>query len=304
MARGLSNQAITRKQPAAGRLHWFKKSAGRRAKKLHLRISFSRQIIISLRQFRTRPEKRSKRTRQLVIPFHALRVREIAFTVDRRKRARKGKSPAHSTFLWVPARAVLPMIPIVIGASGVIYFGLNMHQPVRLDIAPTTSSAPAPLAVPQQQVYSKAMSPSKPVRLTIPKIAVDTEVTSTGLGQSGAIQMPERYDITAWYTGSPTPGELGPAIIAGHVDSFKGTGIFFRLRELQPGDTVSVSRVDGTTATFKITSLEQYPKNSFPTQKVYGNITYAGIRLITCGGAFDSQTYEYTDNIVAYGELQ
>jgi sortase (surface protein transpeptidase) len=116
--------------------------------------------------------------------------------------------------------------------------------------------------------------------------------------------MPERYDITAWYTGSPTPGELGPAIIAGHVDSFKGTGIFFRLRELQPGDTVSVSRVDGTTATFKITSLEQYPKNSFPTQKVYGNITYAGIRLITCGGAFDSQTYEYTDNIVAYGELQ
>jgi len=148
------------------------------------------------------------------------------------------------------------------------------------------------------------MPRSQPVHLKIPSIGVDTDLTTMGLAPDGSLQMPVRYDIAAWYFGSPTPGQLGPAIIAGHVDNYKGIGVFFYLKELQVGASIEVDRADGSTATFKVTQMSEYPRDSFPTQAVYGNINYAGIRLITCGGTFSYQNYEYSDNIVAYGILQ
>jgi LPXTG-site transpeptidase (sortase) family protein len=150
----------------------------------------------------------------------------------------------------------------------------------------------------------KVMPKSLPTRLVIPAIGIDTPFLTTGQQPDGSIQMPERYDIAAWYDQSPTPGERGPSIIVGHVDNWKGVGIFWRLKELKSGDTIAVTRSDDTTATFTVMDIKEFSKNDFPSKEVYGGINYAGIRLITCGGYFNHQTGEYSDNIVVFGKLQ
>lgn len=112
------------------------------------------------------------------------------------------------------------------------------------------------------------------------------------------------YDKAAWYEHSPTPGEVGPSVIIGHIDSEKrGPSVFFRLGAMKPGDTVSVSRADGTTAVFAVDRVEKYPKAEFPTLEVYGNTDDPQLRLITCGGVFDEQAGNYLSNIVVYAHL-
>jgi sortase (surface protein transpeptidase) len=106
-----------------------------------------------------------------------------------------------------------------------------------------------------------------------------------------------------WYDRSPTPGQLGPAVLAGHVDWKGKRGAFYGLRELRPGDTIVVDRADGTVATFRVDRVEAHPKDDFPADEVYGDIDHAGLRLITCGGAFDKETGEYLDNIIAFASL-
>jgi sortase (surface protein transpeptidase) len=112
------------------------------------------------------------------------------------------------------------------------------------------------------------------------------------------------YDQAAWYRYSPTPGEIGPSVIIGHVDSAKrGPSVFFTLGALKPGQRIEVARADGTTAAFGIDSVESFPKNSFPTRAIYGDTDYAALRLITCGGSFDKATGNYRDNIVVFARL-
>jgi sortase (surface protein transpeptidase) len=124
-----------------------------------------------------------------------------------------------------------------------------------------------------------------------------------GLEDDGSLEVPPEGFPAGWFTESPTPGELGPAIIAGHVDWGGDPGVFYDLRQLVPGDEVTVSRQDGSTAVFRVTRVDRYPKDDFPTELVYGNIDHAGLRLITCGGSFDAQARSYVDNIVAFAEL-
>jgi sortase (surface protein transpeptidase) len=107
-----------------------------------------------------------------------------------------------------------------------------------------------------------------------------------------------------WYTGSPTPGSVGPAVILGHVDSKAyGRGVFYELGRLRPGDTVEVLRRDRTTAVFRIDTVKSFPKAGFPSEVVYGNLDHAGLRLITCGGTFDPAKGSYESNIVAFASL-
>ncbi len=124
-----------------------------------------------------------------------------------------------------------------------------------------------------------------------------------GLRRDGTLEVPPQGFPAGWYTGAPTPGELGPAIIAGHVDWGGHPGVFHELRDLAPGDEVAVDRRDGSTAVFRVTRVEQFPKDAFPTAAVYGDIDHAGLRLITCGGSFDRRARSYDDNIVAFAEL-
>jgi sortase (surface protein transpeptidase) len=106
--------------------------------------------------------------------------------------------------------------------------------------------------------------------------------------------------VAGWYTGSPPPGAIGPAVIAGHIDSYRGPGVFFRLRELRPPDRVYVRRADGTLAIFRVTSVRTYPKDRFPTAAVYGPAPGAQLRLVTCGGVFDPGRRSYLSNVVVY----
>jgi sortase (surface protein transpeptidase) len=141
---------------------------------------------------------------------------------------------------------------------------------------------------------------SRPVALTIPSIGVQTSLVGLGLTASGALQVPGSTAVAGWYTGSPRPGAVGSAIIAGHIDSKAGPGVFFRLSSLHLGDRVYVKRADGTLAVFKVTVVRQYAKDSFPTAAVYGAVPDSELRLITCGGTFDYATGSYLSNTVAY----
>ena len=132
------------------------------------------------------------------------------------------------------------------------------------------------------------MPTSPPIRITIP--ALDVEVTVTGLGQQpdGSMQVPTDAKTVGWYTKAPTPGSLGPAILAGHVDYKKQPGTFAHLADLTRGDTITIARKDGSTADFTVSKTERYAKDRFPSDAVYGPINHAGLRLITCGGDFDN----------------
>lgn len=144
---------------------------------------------------------------------------------------------------------------------------------------------------------------SQPLTLKIPKLDLETNIVNLGLNQDQTVEVPKGYTEVGWYKNGPTPGELGPAVILGHVDSVDGPAVFYRLGKLEAGDRVEVVREDGTTATFEVTELGRYPQDEFPTQLVYGDVPYAGIRLITCTGVFDRKTQRYSHNLVVYGKL-
>jgi sortase (surface protein transpeptidase) len=136
----------------------------------------------------------------------------------------------------------------------------------------------------------------------VPSIGVDTHLMALGLTTTGALEVPPNGFPAGWYTGSPTPGQLGPAIIAGHVHWDGRPGVFYRLGQVRPGARVAVRRKDGLTVVFTVTKVRDYSKARFPSRAVYGNIPRAGLRLITCGG-FNQQTATYEDNIVVFAKL-
>ena len=166
--------------------------------------------------------------------------------------------------------------------------------------APACSSHPA--AAPATAGRSAALSRSTPVRLQIASIGVDSTLMSLGLRSDGSLQVPTGGFPAGWYAGGPTPGELGPAVIAGHVD-MKGPGVFYRLHDIAAGDQIVVTRADGSTPVFRVTQIGQYPKDQFPSRLVYGNIDHAGLRLITCAGTFNNASGHYEDNLVVFADL-
>jgi len=117
------------------------------------------------------------------------------------------------------------------------------------------------------------------------------------------METPTDPDTVGWYTKSPTPGVLGPSIVAGHVTWNRKPSVFFRLGSLRPGDHVRIRRADGGTAVFAVTKIATYPKDRFPTAEVYGNVGHAELRLITCGGEYDSSRHRYLANVVVYARL-
>ena len=164
--------------------------------------------------------------------------------------------------------------------------------------APTMPAPTAPIVAASQSAPPRPAA--SPESLTIPQIGVNTRLIALGLTAQGAIQVPTTTTVAGWYTHSPLPGTVGPAIILGHIDSYRGPGVFFRLAELRPGDRIYVHRSDDSMASFRVTEVRTYPKDQFPTQSVYGPTPDAELRLITCGGAFDSASGHYLSNIVVY----
>jgi hypothetical protein len=171
--------------------------------------------------------------------------------------------------------------------------------------APGTSVPAAAPAAPVDSVPPPAVAaPTAPVGLDVPAIGVHTgPLLDLGIDAAGALEVPPDAATAGWFTLAPTPGSPGPAVIAGHVDYEGVPGIFQRLGELEPGDEVTVARADGSTAVFSTYLVEHYAKVRFPTERVYGDTAGPELRLITCGGAFDTGTGHYRDNVVAYARL-
>ena len=146
---------------------------------------------------------------------------------------------------------------------------------------------------------------SAPSRLIIPKINLDTTfVPPLELNADQSISVPDSYTEVGWYTYGATPGEIGPSVILGHVDSYDGPAVFFKLGQLEAGDEVMVEREDGTTAIFIVESKERIPQDNFPTEKVYGQINHAGLRLVTCTGVYNHGTPKYSHNLIVYARLK
>jgi len=172
-------------------------------------------------------------------------------------------------------------------------------------VAPSVSSSTSqkgPQREPTPTSQAATLARSAPVRLQIARIGVDTTLMDLGLGADGTLNVPPGGFPAGWYTGGPTPGEMGPAVIAGHVD-MKGPGVFYQLHNLRSGDQVTVTRADGSKPVFRVTRVAQFRKDQFPTKLVYGNIDHPGLRLITCGGAFNSRSGHYEDNLVVFADL-
>jgi sortase (surface protein transpeptidase) len=201
-----------------------------------------------------------------------------------------------------PAAALALVVGLVVIAGGTAGLLLARHStPAMRPAAAGVAALPAPtgpIVAPPQSAAPKPVA--SPVSLTIPLIGVQTQLITLGLTTTGELQVPSSTSVAGWYTGSPRPGAIGSSIIVGHIDSRSERGVFFRLSELAAGDKIYVRRADRTLIEFRVTSVQTYLKDRFPTENVYGPVPDAELRLITCGGAFDVATGHYLSNIVVY----
>ncbi|MGH9112937.1 MAG: class F sortase [Acidimicrobiales bacterium] len=152
-------------------------------------------------------------------------------------------------------------------------------------------------------VQSAESTAPLPVSLSVPAIGVTTPLEHLDVRDDGTLAPPASYEQAGWFAAGPAPGQRGPAVIAGHVDSRRGAAVFYRLGDLRPGDVADVGREDGTTVRFRVTDVREYPKDRFPTEQVYGPAAGAALRLITCSGVFDEDSGHYRSNLVVYAEL-
>jgi Sortase domain len=147
---------------------------------------------------------------------------------------------------------------------------------------------------------------SPPVSVSIPAIGVRSRLLHLGLNKDGTLQVPNlntSANEAAWYQYSATPGQIGTSVIEGHVDSYGGPAVFYRLGALRPGNRVSVTLADGITAVFRVTGVQEYAKDKYPANTIYAPANFAALRLITCGGGFDAVTGHYLSSVVVYASL-
>lgn len=167
----------------------------------------------------------------------------------------------------------------------------------------TSRQRQAAQRVPGQPAHP--LLPSKPLSISIPAIGVTSAVNPIGKAPDGTLAVPagDTLDEAAWFKNSPTPGQPGPSVIEGHVDSVHGPSIFYRLAALAPHDTISVVRQDHTELTFTVTGVRDFPKSDFPTELVYGSDgAVPTLRLITCSD-FDTSIEHHTGNTVVFAQL-
>ncbi|GII85455.1 hypothetical protein Ssi03_34450 [Sphaerisporangium siamense] len=220
--------------------------------------------------------------------------------------------------------AVAGVVTVVVGLLFMVnapdQYGLKESRtPLRLQSEPSLapSVGPGGLGQPLTQAVSSApppvpslppappMQPSSPKRLIIQKLGINAPIKSVGTDKDGAIETPpiNNHNLVGWYRYGPTPGQSGPAVMLGHKDTTTRSAVFSRLHEMQYGDTIEVTRMDGTVAIFTVGGIEQADKKTFPTNRVYGNADAAELRLITCGGTYNRTTGHYVDNVIVYARM-
>jgi sortase (surface protein transpeptidase) len=176
---------------------------------------------------------------------------------------------------------------------------------------PGTAAVPGPRTRPSIRVAERPLplgvsaaenQPAPPASLTIPAIGVETELEHLAVRDDGTLAAPADFGRAGWFSEGPAPGERGPAVIVGHVDSRDGPAVFYRLAELRAGDLVQVTRTDGTVTRFAVTDTFEATKDSFPTEAVYGPTAGPTLRLVTCTGAFDRAVRHYVSNLIVYAD--
>jgi len=206
-----------------------------------------------------------------------------------------------------PPRVVSPrarlagIAGVLLILGGITAVGVALVSQVH---APTPSATAAGAVAPAS--HGPSLPRSVPVTVSIPAIGVNSRLLHLGLNADGTIQVPSLVTSAgeaAWYKYSATPGQIGASVIEGHVDSYQGPAVFFRLGALQPGDTIDVTLADGVTAIFRVTGVREYLKTNFPAKAVYAATDYAALRLITCGGVFDYVTGHYLSSTVVFASL-
>ena len=168
-------------------------------------------------------------------------------------------------------------------------------------VSNSTSNQPAPPA--QVGRVAPLTQRSRPVRIQIPSLGVSAPVSVLGLNHDGSPQVPTDFYVPGWYKFGPAPGQRGSAVILGHVDSYRGPAVFFRVVDLKIGSPIIVTLADRTVVRFDVIGLREYSKGHFPDRVVYGSRSYSAMQLVTCGGTFDRATGHYESNIVAYTAL-
>ena len=225
---------------------------------------------------------------------------------------------------WNSSRRLRVLIAVGLAIIGAVLVGVALASPSSPDAAlapaPTDDSVPtwSPSALQPTPKRSRAgadqtdlrdrttglvLPESDPVSVSIPRIGVQSRLVELGRDRDGAMEVPQDPARAGWFSGGPTPGALGPAVIAGHVTWDGAPAVFHRLGTMRPGDQVTVTRKDGKTAVFTVTRVARFSKSQFPSRTVYGRINHAGLRLITCGGTYDAARHRYLDNVVVFARL-
>jgi sortase (surface protein transpeptidase) len=218
------------------------------------------------------------------------------------ERSRSLLGHGHRRSLWLA-------VSIAVGGLGIALLVAG------LSAGPSGGPPPTPKAE-RQRLSPRALSgedlaprPGKPLIdaqaahprwIRIPAVGVSAPVVALGLNPDRTLEVPRSWDATGWYTGGPEPGERGPAVIAGHVDSTSGPAVFYRLGQLRRGAMVRIRRADRSVVDFRVEGVERWPKDRFPTRRVYRPTVRSTLRLITCGGTFNGATGHYLDNVIVY----
>ena len=203
-------------------------------------------------------------------------------------------------------RRVLGWVALGVVGVGVLRVA-HSQQAVSGPPSPAAAAYLPPAPAPGS-VFARPIGGSVPVRIDIPDVGIHADLMKVGLQADGSVGVPplDQAQRAAWYDGSPSPGEAGPAIIDAHVDSRETRGFrgaFYNLGRIQPGEHIEITRSDHVVATFTVDSVQQAPKAKFPTSRVYGSVPYAALRLITCGGDFDYARGSYKDNTIVYAHM-
>ncbi|BFV55456.1 hypothetical protein KCMC57_up05600 [Kitasatospora sp. CMC57] len=203
-------------------------------------------------------------------------------------------------FWWAMAAAALGLM--------VMYQSVDTSPVTSPQVAAAAPAVSAPTARTSSRAapVAPALPRSRPVKLGIPQLFVEAPFVELGLNPAGALEAPAKEDrnLVGWYRDGASPGERGSAVVAGHVDTTTGPAVFLMLHLLTPGNTVDITREDGIVATFSVDSVQTFPKDRFPDHEVYADTDTAQLRLITCGGAYDRQRKDYTDNVVVFAHLK
>jgi Sortase domain len=168
---------------------------------------------------------------------------------------------------------------------------------------PTAPDGDRVVAAPTTHAAARGtMRVGRPTRIVIPAIGVEARVVAVGLRADGAMEVPD-VDLAGWYQPGPRPGERGPAVIVGHVDSRSGPAVFYALNQLRTGDRIVVGQDGSPASVFAVERLERQPKGALPVGRIWNRTGAPVLRLITCGGSFDRSTGHYRDNLIVYASL-